>query len=73
MAEKEWVERKALVEEIREAQRRLESCDDIKWERNKPYFKGLASYEQMKWERDVAMQQLNELCGAILRGDGRKT
>lgn len=42
MDEKEWVERKALVEEIREAQRRLESCDDIEWERNKPYFKGLA-------------------------------
>lgn len=42
MDEKEWVERKALVEEIREAQRRLESCDDIKWERNKPYFKGMA-------------------------------
>jgi hypothetical protein len=42
MAEKEYIERKALVEEIREAQRRLESCDDIKWERNKPYFKGLA-------------------------------
>lgn len=42
MAEKEYIERKALVEEIRKAQRRLESCDDIKWERNKPYFKGLA-------------------------------
>lgn len=42
MAEKEYIDRDAVVKEIRAAQRKLESNDDNLWEINKPYFKGLA-------------------------------
>lgn len=36
------ISRSALLEQIKEAQVKLESNKDSVWERNKPYYKGLA-------------------------------
>lgn len=38
----EYIERETLRKEIEKAQTSLESNDDKVWNRNKPYFKGLA-------------------------------
>ena len=70
MAEKEWVERKALlasldVEFFKTNPSGEEQLGFLKYRkliREHPAADVVprAAYEQMKWERDVAMQQLND-------------
>ena len=79
MAEKEWVERKALLASLDveffktnpsgEEQIGFLKCRKIIREHTDADVVPRAAYEQMKWERDVAMQQLNDagipFCGEM--------
>lgn len=83
MAEKEWVERKALLASLDvvffktdpsgEEQLGFLKCRKLIREHPAADVVPRAAYEQMKWERDVAMQQLNDagipFCGEM---DGKR-
>jgi hypothetical protein len=54
MVEKEYIERGAVIKEIEEGQKQLETNNDVMWEINKKYYKGLALAHRIVGDQPAA-------------------